>query len=142
MILAASQNEQNSRAFIHGIERVRMTTATNLTTRTMGLFVSVVHISMIVSLTYALFMIRSLDDAFKIFVILAVLLLSFIYFQTCIMNTLEKHYKIGTTTTLEFFKERCMIELDTVENTDSLKVILLGLSLLVVKICTMIIFRA
>lgn len=119
-----------------------MTTATNLTTRTMGLFVSVVHISMIVSLTYALFMIRSLDDAFKIFVILAVLLLSFIYFQTCIMNTLEKHYKIGTTTTLEFFKERCMIELDTVENTDSLKVILLGLSLLVVKICTMIIFRA
>lgn len=115
--------------------------AVGLLPRAMGIFVSAIHVSMIVSLTYALFMIRSVDDAFKVFVILAVILLSFIYFQTCVLNTLEKYYNPGTAS-LEFIKQHCMIELETIEKTETLKVILLGLSLLVVKICTMIVFRA
>lgn len=106
--------------------------------RCVGVAVTAVHVAIVLSITYALFAIKTLDQAFKLFVVLAAILLSFVYFQTCVLHALEEFYNPGYSY-MHLVKRYVLIELDTLEKTASLQVILLGMSLLVVKVCYLLI---
>lgn len=107
--------------------------------------VTILHVVLVISLLYAT-LCGSKEDAFMLFFIISVILISFCYFQRCVLHAMETLYNpagcnyIGLYhRMITFFKAHIVIGKCTVDQSITLQVILLGMTLIIIKICLFIV---
>jgi hypothetical protein len=108
--------------------------------RTVGMSVTWLHWALGCTMCLAIVAVDDLAASFKLFLILASLLLFYLHFGACALHVIEKHYNPGFS-----YTEICMkfmrIDATSIENSLALQVIVGGVSLLMLKIAFLIVVQ-
>lgn len=110
-----------------------------------GIFVTVLHMALACSLLYAILCCNNRNDAFMIFAIVSVIMLGFLYFQTCALSALETMYSVPghryidyLARAKEFLRRTCIRGEVSLEKELTLQVVAVAMALAMMKVCLLI----
>lgn len=106
----------------------------------LGYFLTLLHFVLACSIFYAVFLTNNPDTLFKLFVIISLILISFLIHHDCVIYVLEKHYQgnDSMTTSLKILAS-LLSPYKHVHKDLGVQVIIVGLAFIVIKFCLQVV---
>ena len=98
-----------------------------------GILATIIHVILIITLYLAIAIVHDKNNLFKLFVIVAVIGLSFVGFKRCIVDIVEEKYNGKGQTVLQY-SHHFLKTVTDIENSYTLHAIALLLSIMIIKI--------
>lgn len=105
-----------------------------------GYFLTILHFVLACAIFYAVFLTNNPDVLFKLFVIISLILMSFLIHHDCVIYALEKYYQgdNSKTTSLKILAS-ILSPYKHVHKDLGVQVIIVGLALIVIKFCLQVV---